>query len=308
MSRPSLAENADRNSTPLVTCAIALYWARPFVDRIVSNIKAITYPNVEILISDRHCEDDALECLAGCLAGDSRVRFMAARDRLNWVQHYNALLLEGRGRYFRWMPQDDVYPVCGLQEMVDVMQADESVILVYGPVRAFDDNNAFIARRSVLSARPPSGTAWTFDVPVFLYFRNFAGGAFKGLFRRDRVLRHAMTIRPTHNLAASERIWLGGVALLGRFHFMESLQYRKYFYPGSTSRSFVYDSRVTLDAFRISVIYLYLARVGWRRLCAGSLTLMVFTLKKLTSTGAWRRLHGVLPGDERLAGWLRRQP
>jgi glycosyltransferase involved in cell wall biosynthesis len=290
-----------------VTCAIALFRSRQFVDRITANIKAINYPNVEIIISDRHSEDDALVDLKKQHADDPRVRFVQAQDRLSWVEHYNRLLGEGRGKYFRWMPHDDEFPACCLREMVDLMEKNVEVVLVYGPAGAFDDNRNHIPELCSLIPNPPIGVEWSFDIPIFLNFNALAIGAFKGLFRRDPFILNGMAIRPTHNLAHSERLWLMGASLLGRFYFLESWQYRKYFYPGSTSSNFVYDWRVTVDSFRISLTYLYLAKVGWRKLFSGTTALFVLTLKKLFPRASSRWMGRFLPDDQQLAQWLRQQ-
>lgn len=291
---------------PLVTCAIPLYRSKRFVDRIIRNIEAIDYPSVEVLISDRHCEDDALESLMRRFAGDSRIGFIRKSDRLNWVEHYNALIEEGRGKYSRWMPHDDEFPVCALRDKVALMERDTGVVMVYGPVRAFDDTREFLSERSNMTPNPPNEALWMFAVPIFLYFRALAPGAFKGLFRRDLVMRHRMTIRPTHNLAASERLWLVGVALLGRFHFLETWQYRKYYYPDSMSRRFVNDRRVTIDAFRISLAYLYLARVERLKLLGGAAALFILTARRLFPDAANRWFGRLLPDDRRLTEWLNR--
>src|SRR4051794_13973408 len=92
---------------PLVSIAIPLFQSRPFLSVIIDNIETITYPQVEILVSDRHCADDTIDLLACHFTGDPRLRFLKSRDRLNWIEHYNLLLRAAAGKYFLWMPHDD---------------------------------------------------------------------------------------------------------------------------------------------------------------------------------------------------------
>ena len=92
-----MTDNMPAGRTPLVSVAIPLYRSRPFVDVIARNIEAIDYPSTEILISDRHQEDDALDILAARFAGNRRIRILRARDRLDWVDHYNLLLTAATG-------------------------------------------------------------------------------------------------------------------------------------------------------------------------------------------------------------------
>src|SRR6187397_2030409 len=87
-SSASAWSGVDDVAAPLVSVAIPLYRSRPFVDRIARNIETLDYPSVEILISDRHMDDDAIELLGARFAGDPRIRLLRANDRAGWVEHY----------------------------------------------------------------------------------------------------------------------------------------------------------------------------------------------------------------------------
>ena len=97
----------SETSLPLVSLALPLYRSFLFFDIITANLDSIAYPNLEILISDRHCADDTLERLASRYASYSRFHFFRATDQLNWIEHYNFLLRAAQGKYMLWMPHDD---------------------------------------------------------------------------------------------------------------------------------------------------------------------------------------------------------
>ncbi len=103
---------------PLVSVGIPLYKSRGFLSNIIENVEAVAYRNIEIIISDRHGEDDAIEALRRRFGHDSRVRFIKRHDRIDWVDHYNALLRQFTGKYFLWMPHDDIYPADYIDELV----------------------------------------------------------------------------------------------------------------------------------------------------------------------------------------------
>ncbi|MEO8541606.1 MAG: hypothetical protein ABI577_17830, partial [bacterium] len=79
---------------PLVSLAIPLYRSLRFLDVITENIRNADYPNLEILVGDRHLADDTIEQLRIRFVGDSRLRFITSRDEVSWVDHYNLLLAE----------------------------------------------------------------------------------------------------------------------------------------------------------------------------------------------------------------------
>ena len=56
VSRPAVDDAAPAH--PLVSVGFPLYRSRRFLDNIVENLEAIDYPNLEMLVSDRHLHDD----------------------------------------------------------------------------------------------------------------------------------------------------------------------------------------------------------------------------------------------------------
>lgn len=119
--RPGMT--SARSAAPLLTVAIPLYKSRRFLEIISENIRNADYPNLEILVGDRHLADDTLEQLRARFPDDSRLRFLTAKDRLPWVEHYNALLAAASGQYFLWMPHDDSFPPGYIGALVDRLEA-----------------------------------------------------------------------------------------------------------------------------------------------------------------------------------------
>ena len=68
---------------PLVTIAFSLYRSMRFWPVILANIATFDYPNLEIIISDRHCFDDALGQLRDRFQDDARFRFLSAHDQID---------------------------------------------------------------------------------------------------------------------------------------------------------------------------------------------------------------------------------
>ena len=147
--------------TPLVSVAIPLYRSRQFVDIIARNIDAIDYPSTEILISDRHQEDDALDILAARFAGNRRVRILRARDQLGWVDHYNLLLTAATGEYFLWMPHDDTYPGGFISTLVECLERHPRAVLAFGGVDVVAEDNRPLWSDAGRPPRVVAGAPWT---------------------------------------------------------------------------------------------------------------------------------------------------
>jgi GT2 family glycosyltransferase len=117
---------------PLVSVGIPLFQSRRFLDGIIGNIGAIDYPNLEVIISDRHCADDTIDLLAERFASDRRIRCLKGSDQLNWVEHYNLLLRISSGRYFLWMAHDDYCPSDYISKLVSCLESRPDVVLAHG--------------------------------------------------------------------------------------------------------------------------------------------------------------------------------
>jgi glycosyltransferase involved in cell wall biosynthesis len=267
---------------PLVSVGIPLFRSRRFVDNVIGNIEAIDYPNLEVIISDRHCDDDTIELLAARFASDHRIRCLGGSDRLNWVEHFNFLLRISSGQYFLWMAHDDCYPSDYISQLVDCLESRPDVVLAYGRLEAvqLDDRPTPWSPRSEL----PVGAEerWSLWVALkLLYFWNIWVPC-RGVFRRDVVLQSQLFIRPTHETSDSDAYWLFGLALKGRFHFVPSCHCKKRFYPTSTSAQWrPRKSRHIVSAGIVLCSYIKdFARNRWE-VCYGTTLVCLWSLLRM---------------------------
>ncbi len=239
---------------PPVSVGIPLFRSRRFLDGLIMNLDALTYGNLEIIISDRHCVDDAVDVLEERYGRDPRFRFIKRRDRIGWVDHYNALLGEFTGRYFVWMPHDDMYPGNYIPDLVSCLEAHPDAVGAFGPYEAVDLAGAPTSYEFV---PPPfaSEDSWTFlSAMKLLHWR--PSKAFRGLFRRQVIARSGLFIRPSYESFAADDGWVFGLALRGRLLYVPHCVSRKRHYPGSTSARVRDGVRHWADHFRVLRSYL----------------------------------------------------
>jgi len=209
---------------PLVSVAIPLFKSRRFLDCIIGNIEAIDYPNIEVIISDRHCADDAIELLADRFSDDLRIRCLKATDQLNWVEHYNFLLRVASGRYFLWMPHDDSYPPDYISQLVSYLETHPDAVLAYGrlEVAHLEDERPI---PWVLHPVQPLGQnePWSLRAALrLLLFWSVCVPPFRGVFRRESVVQSGLFIRSTYETVAADEYWVFGLGLKGRLGFVPS--------------------------------------------------------------------------------------
>jgi len=224
------------NDRPLVTVGIPLYRSAAFVDNVLACIRAMPESGVEILVSDRHLADDALERISRATEGDSRVRCLSASDGIDWVQHINALIRSARGDFWRLVAHDDFVPPGSLEALIEAMESDPDLLVAYPSTYSETLEGEHLPDLDVTRPHPNVSDRWTYDCFLSLRRRSYFSGAFKGLIRLEPVRRYDLYIRPNVGLIDSERLWLFGLALLGRFRFVPESIYVKRYYDASTHR------------------------------------------------------------------------
>lgn len=223
----------SRSALPLVTVAIPLYRSKLFQQTIINNLERLTYPNLEILISDRHSEDNTLDVLAQRYAADARFSFFKSRDQVSWVEHYNLLLEAATGKYMMWMPHDDTFPSVYVPLLVECLENSPDVILAFGRVHAVDWEGKRIPDL-LADWRTVTGEVWSPKVALRLFVFSYLGRPFRGLFRREVIQRAGLAIRPTYENVQADQDWVLAVGLLGRLEFVPACHCVKRYYAWST--------------------------------------------------------------------------
>ncbi len=222
----------DDSRLPLVSVALPLYKSRRFFDILCANLDTLAYPNLEILISDHHCADNALAQLYARYGDDARVRFFAARDEINWVEHFNLLLRAARGKYFFWMPHDDSYARDFVSVLVEKLEQAPDAVLAYGSMLGLHPNGVQKPPRT--TAPFSNDAAWTWREPLKLFLEQHLWLASHGMVRRARVVEKNLFLPATRDTNAADIVWTFALACTGRFVWTPQCLIQKRFYSTST--------------------------------------------------------------------------
>jgi len=255
------------SARPLVTVAFPLYRSGPLVETVAANIDRLTYPNLEIVISDRHGDDDAIDRLASRFRDDPRVRVLCRHDRVTWVSHYNDLLSDARGTYFCWMPHDDEFRAGYVDTLAAALDARPDAILAFGVMRAERDDldvpvGPFTAP-PIHARRPleienaergpevPADGGWSLATAFrFLYgwdlFR-----VVRGLVRREEVMRRGLFVPATRGTVRADVCWAFSLAVAAPFAFVPDAICTKHYRRGSASAGWHYGVREAVDECRV---------------------------------------------------------
>lgn len=139
-----------------------------------------------------------------------------------------------RGKYWRYVPHDDIFPPGSLELLIQALDKNPNAILAYGPTEMLNIKGETIGGRG--KDRPhPKEVDWGWNMRLILkmYWKSYFSHAFKGLIRRDKVIAKNLFIRSTKEQILPERCWIFALCLLGHFEFVEESKYCKVFHDSS---------------------------------------------------------------------------
>lgn len=198
-------------TTPLVTIGMPVYNGQAYLEEALNSILAQTFTDFELIISDNASTDRTEDLCRSYAARDARIRYVRNPVNLGAARNYNRLVDLARGKYFKWASHDDLIEPDFLERCVAVLEADPGVVLAYARNMMIDAQghvmHHYEDRFHLPSDRPAVRFRGFFAAP------GMCNPVF-GLIRLD-------TLRRTSRIGAyraSDRVLLGHLALLGKFH------------------------------------------------------------------------------------------
>ncbi|HEY9848835.1 MAG TPA: glycosyltransferase [Leptolyngbyaceae cyanobacterium] len=115
---------------PLVSLCIPVYNGAEFIPSLLNNIQQITYPNLEIIISDDNSQDNTLNLLRAAQLKNCQI---FTHHRYGLVPNWNYCIAQAKGKYIKFLFQDDILSPDCIGKMVGVAEQDEEIGLVFSP-------------------------------------------------------------------------------------------------------------------------------------------------------------------------------
>ncbi len=159
---------------------------------------------------------------------DPRVRYVDHRQNRGSSFNHNFVIDQGRGEFFKWVSDDDLYAPELLERCIDALDSRPEIVLAHAWTAFIDDAGTIT---------DPIDYALTTDVPdPVTRFRSVlytdGGDDIYGVIRMS-VLRR---VAPFGSYHWADRTFVGELALNGPFHNVPDFLYFRRDHPGRTSR------------------------------------------------------------------------
>lgn len=234
---------STRTSHHRVSIGMPVYNASRRVGDALGSVLNQTCSDLEVIVCDNGSTDDTEQICREYARQDERVSYHRSPENRGLAWNYNRAFQLSSGRFFKWVPYDDVMAPTFLERCLAILEADPTVSIAISRVRLIEEDGTpadfdeqlreYIARRGL--RRVPREDPMDLEAadPVKRYANIVRNKVWYyelyGLIRSDHLRR-------TNGLGAyvgSCQVLLAELALIGRFvQFPEELYFNRfpYFY------------------------------------------------------------------------------
>ncbi len=140
-------------TTPRVSVIITTYNRASLLQEAIESVLAQSYRDFELIVADDGSTDDTAERVA---AFGDRVRYVKLTHTGKAEVGRNAAITEGRGCFFAFLDDDDLWHEEKLARQMDVLERDEGLGYAYTDCRVLDEDGS-ISPPLLLSQHKQSG-------------------------------------------------------------------------------------------------------------------------------------------------------
>lgn len=214
---------------PRVSIGVAVYNGERFLGETLESIKAQTFTDFEVIISDNASTDRTAEICRQYMEGDPRFRYHRNPKNLGFAPNYNLVFQLSSGEFFKWADYDDLLEPNFLERTVEVLDRHPEVVLCYPKVNIIDEFGA------AQGAHDPGPDATMADPAARfenLILRAQYAIQTMGLMRRSAILQTALH----GSYPSSDEIFLAEMALEGPFFELSDRLLKVRLHPQQSTR------------------------------------------------------------------------
>ncbi|MEH2352520.1 glycosyltransferase [Nostoc sp.] len=126
---------------PLVSICIPTYNGENFVAEAINSVLCQTYPNIEIILSDDNSIDKTVEIAKSFNQKLSFNFSILEHSQYGLAHNWNFCISQAKGKYIKFLFQDDLLEPTAIEEMVNLAEQDEKIGLVFSPRRLFTNTS-----------------------------------------------------------------------------------------------------------------------------------------------------------------------
>ncbi|PJI41910.1 glycosyltransferase family 2 protein [Ferrovibrio sp.] len=215
---------------PLVTIGLPVYNGARTLRRALDSLLAQDHRNMEIVIADDCSSDETVAICREYAAADSRITVHANASNVGSIGNLHVVVKLGRGDYFLYASQDDIWESSFIRRMLEAMQAYPRSVVAMSAVSAICPDGEFAGETRLAKADWPQEQA-PLDTAISVVTKRGRNlGTVKtnmfihGLVRMD-MFRDLLTSFP--GIFVGERQLVCQMALAGTLVYVDEILFTK---------------------------------------------------------------------------------
>ena len=213
---------------PRVSIGLPVYNGERYIEETLESLLTQTYEDFELIICDNDSHDRTEEICRAYAAKDARIRYVRNSTNLGAAKNYRLTFELSSGEYFRWANCDDLFALTSLERCVDVLDREQSTILVYPKTKLIDERGQIISEYEDGLHLQSAIASERF---VQLCLRLGLVNAIYGLIRAN-ILRKTALIE---NFIGADMALLAELTLYGMFWEISEFLFYRRLHPGASS-------------------------------------------------------------------------
>jgi len=197
--------------TPLVSVLIPTYNGEPFIAETIRSVLDQTLSDFELIVGDDGSRDRTVEIVRDLTEGDPRAQTLVYDRNIGSFNSVNRLYGLARGRYVKYLLQDDLLAPTALETLAGALEAHPRAVLATSRRMLIDDAGHRLpdgAHTAPLSQQPGVIAGRELGDFVLANMLNVIGELSTALFRRGLELGH-----PPLSIDDREMVANGDIAL-----------------------------------------------------------------------------------------------
>ena len=121
---------------PLVSIGIPVYNGESSIEQALDALRAQTYDNLELVISDNASTDSTSEICRQYAAKDRRIKYFRNPVNVGLYENFRRVVTLSTGEYFMWAAADDLKPPTAVEYCVQAILGNDRAVTAHGIILA----------------------------------------------------------------------------------------------------------------------------------------------------------------------------
>jgi glycosyltransferase involved in cell wall biosynthesis len=208
-----------------LSIGLPVYNGEYYLEQALDSLLSQTFQDFTLIISDNASTDRTPEICKDYQARDKRIQYFCMDKNYGAAHNFNRAFGLASGEYFKWAAHDDIHAPTFLQQCIDVLDHDPSVVLCYPATAEINDQCEIIRTPDIKWAFNETQPSLRFRSFLRQYHRCFE---FFGVIR-TRPLR---TTSLLGNYAGADIVLLAELVLRGPFYQLPDRLFLRRNHPG----------------------------------------------------------------------------